>query len=200
MGIFEELSGSIAYLVIFFILLLCGLGIPLPEELTLLMSGYLSYEGEVKLKAMWLVCVIGIVCGDALLFLIGKKWGTKLAKNPKIMKFWHLERQEKVKKYFKKSGVKTIFIVRFLSGLRGPAHILAGSMDFPFWKYLLTNFSAVLIHVSVVQGLGYAFGNQINAVRQNLEVAKDVVLGIVILVAIILILKYSYFSKKIPGV
>lgn len=199
MGFFEELSGNFAYLVIFVILLFCGLGIPLPEELTLLMAGYLSYEGGVKLFAMWTVCVVGILFGDALLFLIGKKWGTKLAAHPKIMKFLHLERQEKIKKYFKRSGVKTIFIVRFLSGLRGPAHVLAGSMGFPFWKYLLTNFSAILIHVTLVQGLGYVFGNQINIIRHNVEVAKHVLLGIVILVIIILILKYSYFSKKLPG-
>ncbi|MDP2600131.1 MAG: DedA family protein [Deltaproteobacteria bacterium] len=199
MDFFNALSGNIAYTTIFLLLLLCGLGIPLPEELTLLMAGYLSYEGAVRLEPMWMVCVAGITIGDALLFLIGKKWGTKIAAHPKIVKFWHLERQAKIKNYFKKHGTKTIFVVRFLSGLRGPAHMLAGSMGFSFWKYLLTNFSAVLIHVTLVAGLGYVFGNHIDAVRKDLESAKHVVIVIVLIVAFALFLKYSYSSKKIPG-
>ncbi len=199
MEFLDALSGNTAYLIIFLVLIFCGLGVPLPEELTLLMAGYLSYEGDVLLKPMWIVCVAGITCGDAILFLIGKKWGTKIAAHPKIVRFWHLEKQAKIKNYFKKQGTKTIFFVRFLSGLRGPAHMLAGSMGFPFWKYLLTNFGAVLIHVSVVLGLGYFFGNHIDAVRKNLEAAKHMLIVIIFIVVIVLFLKYSHSSKKIPG-
>lgn len=194
-----ELSGNIAYLIIFLLLCLCGLGIPLPEELTLLMAGYLSYDGDVKLWPMWSTCVLGILFGDSLLFLIGKKWGTKLSAHPFITKFWHLEKQERIKNYFIKQGARTIFFVRFLSGLRGPTHLLAGSMGFPFWKYLVTNFFAILIHVTIVQGLGYVFGNQIDIVKHNLAVAKHVLILIVLVVAVILILKYLYSRKKLPG-
>ena len=197
MDFFNALSGNVAYTTIFLALLLCGLGIPLPEELTLLMAGYLSYEGAVRLEPMWIVCVAGITMGDALLFLIGKKWGTKIAAHPKIVRFWHLERQAKIKNYFKKHGAKTIFFVRFLSGLRGPAHMLAGSMGFSFWKYLLTNFSAVLIHVTIVAGLGYVFGNHIDAVRKDMETFKHAVIVIVLVVAFLAFIKYSYSRRQL---
>ncbi|MDO8526266.1 MAG: DedA family protein [Deltaproteobacteria bacterium] len=197
--LFSELSGHLAYLIIFLLLFLCGLGIPLPEELTLLMAGYLSYEGSVKLEFMWVICVLGITLGDSMLFLIGKKWGTKVAAHPRIVKLLHLERQEKIKNHFKKHGAKTIFFVRFMSGLRGAAHMLAGSMGFPFWKYLLTNFFAILIHVTLVAGLGYVFGNHIAVVRHHMDVVKHVLILAIVVVIIGLILKYSYFAKKIPG-
>ena len=199
MEFLDALSGNGAYLVIFLVLLLCGLGIPLPEEITLLMAGYLSYEGDVVLSLMWMVCVAGITVGDSLLFFIGKKWGTKVAAHPTIVKFWRLERQEKIRGYFENHGTRTIFFVRFLSGLRGPTHMLAGSVGFPFWKYLITNFLAVLIHVTLVLGLGYVFGNHIDVLRHNVAAAKHILIVIALMIILILFIRYSYSSKKIPG-
>ena len=196
MEFLSALSGNVIYVLIFLALCLCGLGIPLPEELTLVTAGYLSYEGEVDLFKMWMICIAAITFGDSLLFFIGRKWGKKLASHPKIAKFWHLERQEKVKTYFKKAGIRTIFIVRFLSGLRGPVHMLAGSSGFSFPKYLITNFCAIIIHVTVVAGLGYVFGNHIDVVRHNVEIAKHILIAVIIVVIIAVFLKYSYSKSK----
>ncbi|OGQ47130.1 MAG: hypothetical protein A3H42_03125 [Deltaproteobacteria bacterium RIFCSPLOWO2_02_FULL_46_8] len=196
MEFLSALSGNVIYVLIFLALCLCGLGIPLPEELTLVTAGYLTYEGEVNLFTMWVLCIVAITFGDSLLFFIGRKWGKKLGSHPKIAKFWHLERQEKVKTYFKKAGIRTIFIVRFLSGLRGPVHMLAGSSGFSFPKYLITNFIAVIIHVTVVAGLGYVFGNHIDVVRHNVEIAKHILIAVIIVVIIVAFLKYSYSKSK----
>src|SRR5688572_21551143 len=56
-------SGTIAMLVVFIVLLLCGLGLPLPEEISLITAGYLVYLNMVELSTAIVVCMVGILLG-----------------------------------------------------------------------------------------------------------------------------------------
>ena len=44
----SEVFGEFQYTAPFVVLLLCGVGLPLPEEVTLLGAGILLYRGEVE--------------------------------------------------------------------------------------------------------------------------------------------------------
>src|ERR1700682_2328937 len=57
-------EGAAAYLVIFGVLVACGLGVPLPEDISLLTGGFLAYLEVANLFAMMAVGFVGILCGD----------------------------------------------------------------------------------------------------------------------------------------
>ena len=75
----EGASGTPAYLIIFGVLVLCGLGLPLPEDLSLIFGGYLAYNGAVRLPVMIAVGFVGILCGDSLIYLAGRRVGDRVA-------------------------------------------------------------------------------------------------------------------------
>jgi membrane protein DedA with SNARE-associated domain len=63
------------YLGIFSALLLASLGVPIPEEITIIAGAVLAHEG---LARWWLalpVCIVGVLTGDIVLYWIGRHWG-----------------------------------------------------------------------------------------------------------------------------
>ncbi|NBW99671.1 DedA family protein, partial [bacterium] len=70
-----DLSGGVAYLLIFGILVACGLGFPLPEDIPLIATGYLIWDGTMTWVWGILVTMLGVLIGDSLLFWIGHRLG-----------------------------------------------------------------------------------------------------------------------------
>ena len=60
----REIFGEFSYTAPFVVLLLCGVGLPLPEEVTLIGSGILLYRGEVEFVPI--VCTSTNTCGHHL--------------------------------------------------------------------------------------------------------------------------------------
>src|SRR5262245_59039003 len=63
------------YATMFGVLFACGLGLPLPEEVTLIASGLAV--GWEKAHFFWasVACVAGILAGDAFIFAMGRYFG-----------------------------------------------------------------------------------------------------------------------------
>ena len=88
------LQGPVPYFVAFAILLGCGLGVPIPEDIILFAMGLLSYYGLVDLKMSILVCFAGVMIGDGFVFMVGRLYGVKLLKKGIFAKLFHAERME----------------------------------------------------------------------------------------------------------
>src|SRR5215470_16440862 len=65
------------YAAMFSVLLFCGLGLPLPEEVTLIASGLAVGWEEANFWIASLVCVAGILAGDSMIFAMGRYYGRR---------------------------------------------------------------------------------------------------------------------------
>ncbi len=72
------LNGPAAYLTILGILFACGLGVPIPEDITLIAAGILASAGSISLPGAYIVGYVGVMVGDTLLFFTGRKYGHKV--------------------------------------------------------------------------------------------------------------------------
>ena len=115
-----EFSGPIPYLLVFAILLACGIGLPIPEDITLFAAGLLSYYGVSNYQIMIVVSLFGVLLGDSIIFMLEAKYGSKLTKKWFFHKVLPPERLELVKKRFHEQGNRLIFAARFMPGLRAP--------------------------------------------------------------------------------
>ena len=70
--------GAMAYLSIFAVLVACGLGVPLPEDISLILGGFLVYKGVAHLWGMVAVGFVGILVGDSLIYLAGRRVGLRV--------------------------------------------------------------------------------------------------------------------------
>src|SRR5581483_2662325 len=116
------MQGSATYAAALGVLLACGLGLPIPEDITLFTMGLLSYYGLTDLKTSILVCLIGVVAGDVTIYWVGRHYGMRLVKRGIFSKILPADRLEKVKGLFHKFGNKVIFAARFMPGLRAPTY------------------------------------------------------------------------------
>ena len=123
-------NGLVAYLSIFGVLVACGVGLPLPEDVSLVLGGFLAHQGAAKLPIMIAVGFFGILCGDSLIYLAGRRVGAKVGRDGGsgfLARIVTPEKRAKVEKLFAAHGQKIVMIARFLPGVRAVTYFTAGS-------------------------------------------------------------------------
>src|SRR5437868_744271 len=93
------------YFVLFGLLFLCGLGLPVPEDIPLLIAGALVASGKFHLAIAAVAAWCGIIGGDCVLYHLGKKFGLEITRLPLIGKHVTKQRIEKIESLFSKYGV-----------------------------------------------------------------------------------------------
>lgn len=137
------------------LLLLCGLGLPIPEDIVLIAAGALGeMEGRSWLQVS-VVMYLGVIGGDAMIFFAGRQFGTRLMATRWFQRVCSPEKQRKVEQFYEKHGAKGLFIGRFLPGLRAPIFFSAGSLRVSFWKFLALDGFAALISAPFFVWLGH---------------------------------------------
>jgi membrane protein DedA with SNARE-associated domain len=152
---------------LFLILFLCGLGVPIPEEVTLLAGGFLINLGFIHFYPTLIVVFVGILTGDLTMHSIGRKWGHGIITHRHLHEIFSEKRLERVRQFFRDHGSKTIFIARFISGFRCAAFLAAGTMGMKTGKFLLLDALGALIMVPLLIALGYYFGLKIDWVGES---------------------------------
>jgi membrane-associated protein len=164
-------------------LLLENAGLPVPGETILLLASFLAYS-EHKLALPWII-VVGVCAatlGDNIGFAIGSYGGRPL-----------LERYQRTlrirpaviargEELFARYGAATIFVARFIAGLRIIAGPLAGVLRMPWRKFLIFNFLGAVLWVTVIASVGYLFGKHWDAL---VDLVQDANLAVAIVVVVV---------------
>ncbi len=133
------------YLAMFGILFLCGVGLPVPEEVTLIGSGLLVGWGEADFFLASAACVVGILAGDSIIFGLGHHYGEAFLRSRPMRFLIHTKRQAKVASFFAKHGNKAVFFARFVAGVRIGVYAYAGSQKMSWLKFLFLDFLGAII-------------------------------------------------------
>lgn len=193
----SNLEGVYAYATIFGVLFACGLGLPMPEDITLVIAGYLSYLENINLLTANIVCFVGVIAGDFMLFMLGRIYGKKILGFPIIRNIVTPKRLAYATEKLKKNSKTVCFMARFLAGLRAPVYLSAGIAGIPIWEFLLLDGLAALISVPVWVCLGYYFGGEIDVGFHYVRRAENyILLGLACLGAYFLI---KTLLKKKPS-
>jgi membrane protein DedA with SNARE-associated domain len=147
------------YVLLFFLLFLCGMGFPMAEELVMLGGGVLVASAVLHPLPMFLSTFSGTIVGDVLLFWLGRGLATKLTTSVYFTRWLPPYQVAKGGAFFARYGNTTIFLARFIPGLRAPTFLLAGTMQMPFWRFTAIDVLAGLIFVPMICLLGYLFAD-----------------------------------------
>lgn len=159
------------YLAIVGVLLACGMGLPLPEEVPILTSAVLARLGVLDPWYAIAALVVGVMLGDSVMFLMGCRWGPKLLEHRFAQRMLPIERREKILHYFAKYGAWIIFAARFMPGLRAPLFLTSGTMGVRFWVFFGMDGAAMLVSVPTSFAVAYYFTDQL---EQALEAKEHV--------------------------
>jgi membrane protein DedA with SNARE-associated domain len=186
-----SLAYSAPYLGIFGVLLLSGFGLPVPEDLPLVIGGYLAAKGYADPWILFggsFVCIMG---ADATVFWLGRTCGHHVPRIPILRRWLTEQRVARAEVKLHEHGGKVIFTARFLPGLRAPAMFAAGSCGISYWRFLFFDGAAALVSVPVVFWLAWGFADHI-------DVVKDWIAGgqIAVIILIVTVLA-AFISAKI---
>lgn len=178
-------SSELVYAVLFGLLLLCGVGFPMAEELVLLAGGMLVASGTLHPLLMGLVTFSGVLIGDITLFLLGRGLGAKLGGSARLLHRLSPHKLAKGREFFTHYGSLTVFIARFVSGLRAPAFFLAGTLAMPFWRFTLIDALASVVFVPGLCALGYVFADQFETMAMWIvHMERRLFLGLVVVLGL----------------
>lgn len=194
--IFEALlnySGPKSYWLVFFSLLACGLGLPLPEDITLFAGGLLSYYGNANVHIMVAISLVGVLFGDTCVYFLGHKFGEKVRKRWPLKKILPDERFRELKGRFKRKGNKVIFAGRFMPGLRAPIFFTAGSLHLPYRIFIFYDGLAALLSVPAIIYSVWYFGEHVDKVIKIIKRVQFGIFGVILFIVLLMLTKY-YFS------
>lgn len=157
LALLEIFFQQFGYAAVFLILMVCGLGVPIPEDVTLVAGGVISGLGYANVHLMFAVCMLGVLVGDGIVFMLGHVYGHQILKFKPVARLLNPKRYAQVQQKFDRYGNRVLFIARFLPGLRSPIFLTAGmSGKVSFWQWLMMDGAAAFISVPLWVYVGAA--------------------------------------------
>jgi len=191
--------GVWGYLVLFGLLFSCGVGMPLPEDVPLLVAGMLVGTDKMHLLPAAVAAWCGIIGGDCVLYYLGHRFGPRITKAPLIGKHVTMARIGQAERLFARYGVWVVAVGRLFAGIRGAMVVAAGTIRFSFTKFFIADGLAALVSGGLFVWLGIKFSQNIDpieaAVKRN---EKWVTIGLITVIALFILYKWSRRGK--PGV
>ncbi|CAM1000217.1 DedA protein family [Rhodanobacter sp. Root179] len=144
------------YLAVFLALMICGAGLPLPEDITLVAGGVIAGLGYANVHVMVALAMFGVLLGDCAIFLLGHHYGARILKWRFVARILTPSRYCRVQDKFQRYGNRVLFFARFLPGMRTTIYLTAGMTHrVSFLRFLLIDTVAALISVPFWVYLGF---------------------------------------------
>ncbi|MEN6496933.1 MAG: DedA family protein [Thermoguttaceae bacterium] len=170
------LLGHGSYFAIILLLILTGLGLPIPEEVAIIAAGVMSGHGQMNPWLAWASCMIGVLCGDLIVYGIGRHFGRSVIReHPFWARFVNAEREAQIERMIERHGLKVFFLARFLVGLRSPVYLTAGILRMGVRRFLLTDLFCATVVVGLFFLLSYFFGQAILLWVRRMEILITVI-------------------------
>ncbi len=167
-------------------------GLPLPEEVILVLGGAAAFQGAMRLYILMPLAGAAILIADFGVYWLGRLWGRPLLRHRFFRLIVSPERVRQFSRKYEGHMLRGIFTVRFLSGLRAPAYFAAGTLNLPAHRFVATDALALLIHVPLYTTLGFLFSAQLDAVLETVKAANRR-LAVLAITAVVTMLLYGAY-------
>jgi membrane protein DedA with SNARE-associated domain len=152
------------YPVLLLLLVLTGVGSPIPEDLLLLTTGYLVFSDVFEWPAALAVSLLGVVLSDVMLYSAGRHLAWRSTRRPESQMLSR-QRLDRATRWFHRVGEPLVLIARLVPGTRVMVFLAAGVRALPVWSFLRYDVAGAALWVPGMLLVGYASGSRVG----NLE-------------------------------
>lgn len=162
------------------LLVLAGLGLPVPEDVVLLAAGALIHRGTIALVPAGASVAVGVIVGDLVIFLMARHLGVHALDRPLIRKILPERRRQRLERLFERWGGAIVFAARHVAGIRAPVFALAGMHKYPIALFVVWDMAGLCISAPLVMGLGYLFSDRVEEGLRRLIGAEHLLIVVVV--------------------
>jgi membrane protein DedA with SNARE-associated domain len=179
--------GGLSYFGVLILAFLSNMFIPVPEEIILVVMGYLSGNGLFLYPLVMGLFVLGLMISDYMLYSLTLR-GSRLVRGfiKRLQKRGLLKNEGYTRRHIK----KIIFFSRFLVYLRFIGPVMSGYLKIDRKTFLTHNFLALVVYVNIFLGLGHHFHKQIEIITEGVARFKNYLLTGLLIIFTIVVLKY----------
>jgi membrane protein DedA with SNARE-associated domain len=152
---------------LFLVLLGGGVGLPLPEDMTLLAAGVLARQHVFRLREVIGVGFTAVVCADWIIYVAGRRYGRGIVKLPVLARLFGAARVDALQGAMERHGTRAIFAARFVLGFRMVTFLAAGTFGVPAYRFALAEAAGTAIFVPAMATLGYLFSDRAERVLRD---------------------------------
>jgi membrane protein DedA with SNARE-associated domain len=174
MGFFTDLLNHSPYAGFFILLVLGGIGFPIPEDFILILCGSFIATQVVEPVPALLIVWVGMLITDLGLYYVGRKYGAKIVSHRRFQRVISPERLKVVEEKVERWGMLFILVGRHLVVLRAQVFLASGVLKMPFVKFVVADGIAAIITMGVMVGAGYAGGYYLSRVEHDVKIIKYV--------------------------
>lgn len=190
------------YFILFGLLFACGLGLPMPEDIPLLLAGFFIAQGKMNIFIACVVAWFGIIGGDCMLYSFGRRYGLEITRIRFIGKHVTKQRILRAEELFERWGIWVVAIGRMFAGIRGAMVVAAGAIRFNFIKFLIADGLAAIVSGGLFIWLGHLAGKKLGSISEMRAKIKDyehwVYIGIGLVVVGFIVYYHSRMKKHKP--
>ena len=196
----DEISSFIikyGYLAICILIFIQEIGIPnpVPNEIVLLYSGYLSFIHLLSLPIIIIVAILSDLIATAILYFVFFHFGNYIIENKPSWVPISIARIKKLEKKVNEKGKAFIFIGRMTPFIRGYVTVIAGLLRLKPKVFLPITLFSTIIWCSTCAIGGWLLGPSWSFVSKNLlfnHLVLFIISFTVIFMTIILLIRRSY--------
>ncbi len=184
-GLIEHLLATPAWLALLVVFALPALessaflGFIFPGEMAVLLGGVAASQGHVPLAAVMTAGVTGAVAGDAIGYLVGRRWGRRILDST-LGRFINAEHLDRAERALARRGGWAVFLGRFTVALRVMIPGLAGMAHMPYRRFATANVTGGALWGATMALAGYLAGNSWHIVEHYISfVGIGVTLGVI---------------------
>lgn len=156
------------YAALLLLLVLNGIGSPIPEDLLLFATGYLVYVGVFQWPAALAIAMSGVVVSDVMLYSAGRHLAWRSTRWPDS-RLLSAKRLQRATRWFARLGNGAVFVARLVPGTRALVFATAGARALPIRIFLRYDLVGAAVWVPMLLVIGYTSGNSVgeldNAIR-----------------------------------
>jgi membrane protein DedA with SNARE-associated domain len=170
---------SLGYPVLFALIFAESAGAPLPGETALVTAGVLAGTGRLSLALVIGVAIAAAVMGDTMGYWIGRRGGRAVLLHRGPLTAVRAHALERGERFFERHGAKTVFLGRFVPGVRIVAAVLAGASAMPWPRFAMFNVAGAFVWAATVASLASLVGPSLAAGLWIAAVAGAAVVAVV---------------------
>jgi membrane protein DedA with SNARE-associated domain len=159
--------GHYKYAGIFFLQSLGMLGLPMPDESTMMFLGYLVFKGKLQFVFTVAAAFLGNIFGSTMAFFIGKSFGILVLKKHGSRVGITPERIENAHNWFRHIGKWLLSIGYIIPGIRNIMAYIAGTSKLEYWMFAVFAYSGSLLWTTGFIYSGVWLGNGWKRISSN---------------------------------